>query len=283
MAYKLLRKTPKNVITVASMDFEVRDICCVDEDVFFIHEDGIGLIHDGKVHLDWYMGLGFLRNQELTTLNSICHNESQKSLYVVADGGAQMYRVDLQLMNFEKVISDNDVKKFRKKYLRSDNSKTYVASKRGLTVWSVQGSHRCFQMVSQKPQPLIGSGRSGFSISKPSNSRICHPTGVAIMENVFCFSDCGNGMIRGVRGKSSFSIIDGCKELKDIYYVDKRVYFLSDDTIHMLSPEGDIEHLFEVYKGEEIQSFCPANKSCIYILENDSATKTEKTKSDQST
>jgi hypothetical protein len=50
----------------------------------------------------------------------------------------------------------------------------------------------------------------------------------------------------------------------------------------MLSPEGNAKHLFEVYKGEEIQTFCPSSKNCIYILEKNNG-HTEKSEGDKPT
>ena len=282
MAYNLLKKVTNCPIEKIPVDLNIRDFCCVDEDLFIVHDNGIALMRDGELDMGWINSVAFMEFPEMTSFSSICYNKDRQCLYIVSDGGCRIYSLCLQLMNFEPVFSQEDVDMLKKKYIGCKNSETHISSSKDMIVWSVKDSHRCFQVISQRPLPLVGCGRSGFSLSTPVNSRICHPTGVTIMENVFCYSDCGNEYIRGIQGSSSFVVIGGCKNLGTVHYANKRLYFLSDNIIHMLSPEGNTKHLFEVYRGGEIQSFCPSNKNCIYILEKKNG-RTKKDEGDQST
>ena len=59
---------------------------------------------------------------------------------------------------------------------------------------------------------------------------------------------------------------------------DAWTVLLNDDSIQMLSSEGDASHLFEVYKSKDtIYSFDVLNKDTVYVLERDYATKNEET------
>jgi hypothetical protein len=282
MAYSLFKKITNRPTERIPIDLNVRDFCCVDEDLFIIHDNGIALMNDGELYMDWIRNVAFSEMPDLTTLSSICYNDHHKCLYIVGDGGCRIYSICLQLMNCEPVFSQEDVDIMKKKYVGCKDSETHITSVKDKIVWSIKDAHRCFQVISQRPEPLVGCGRSGFSLSTPVNSKICHPTGVTIMENIFCYSDCGNEYLRGVQRDSSFVIIGDCKDLGSVHYFNKRLYILSDNIIHMLSPEGNTEHLFEVYKGKEIKTFCPSSKNCICILEKNNGG-TKKDECDQPT
>jgi hypothetical protein len=172
------------------------------------------------------------------------------------------------MLEFEEVISPDSARRFRDKYLSTSNSPTYVTSDGKDIIWTIRDCHRCFKTLGDKAIPFVGCGKAGFSMSKPEFSKICHPTGITIMEGTICLADSGNNCLRGVDKNSTFNIISDCKDLKKVSYDNRKLYFLSENSIHMLSSEGDKTHLFEVYRVEqEIQSFCLSGKDCLYILE----------------
>jgi len=284
MSYKLTKVNfvNKKQEHIAS-DFHARSFCCVGNDIYFLHENGIGLLSQGKIDLNFCESLAYVVDPEITNLSSIFYSELNDSLYVVSHGGSQVCKVGLQMLEFEYLISQDSAKRFQDKFLSTDKSQTYITHYNHQVVWSVRDCHRCFKMSGEKAIPLVGCGRSGFSLSNLKCTKICHPTGVAIMEKTICFADSGNKCLRGIKGDSTFNIIDNCKDIKDLFYSNKKLFFLSDNGVHMLSSEGDMAHLFEVYKVEhKIQSFCPTGKDCVYILEEDNASTSKKAKSGQS-
>jgi hypothetical protein len=285
MSYKLVKANFVNKTQESKeLDFYLRDFCCVDDDIYFTHKNGIGLMSGDEVDFDWCNTLSYVTVPDLTNLSSISYSKEDNSLYFVSDGGSQVGRINLQMLEFELLISPSSAKKFHDKYLSTDKSETHIVYGGGKVVWSVRDCHRCFLVDGDKAIPLVGNGRSGFSLSGLKNSRVCCPMGVAIMENTICFADSGNNCLRGISGDSTFNVIDDCKDLKNVFYDNKKLFFLGGNTIHMLSSEGDATHLFEVYKVEhKIQSFCPTGKDCIYILEKSDASTSEKTESNQPT
>jgi len=269
MIYKL---TEKNLTTRKQrnfeINFEIKDFCCVGDNLFFLHDDGIGKMNNGDCNPDWRYELTYTEKPDFSTFSSICYNSSYDCLYIVSEGGSRIHKVDLELMDFENLISKNSAKQFRRKVLGRSDSRTYVTSLENQVIWSTTNCHRCFIMNEENAFPLIGCGKAGFSISNLKNTRISKPTGVAIMGKTVCFADSGNNCLRGIRKNSTYTIIDDCKDLKDIYYVKNKLFFLSDNTVHMLSSEGDATHLFEIYKvGNKILTFCPSDNGCVYILE----------------
>lgn len=269
MACKLIKYSVSNKKTESYIiNCDVRSFCCIDDDIFFIHPNGIGLMHNGEVTLDFHYSLSYVRPPDFTKFNAICYNKFNRSLIIVGDNGSQLHSIDVNLMTFMTLMSDIDSKRFKDKYFSRPNSKVYVTSKKGEIVWSAKDLHRCFHFSSNNAEPLVGCGKSGCSTSTSTSSKICCPTGVVFMENIFCFNDCGNNCIRGVRDNFIFDIVSDCKNLKDIHYVDFRLFFLSGNSVHMLSSEGDSTSFLEVYKSEkEILTFYPMNKSCIFVLE----------------
>jgi hypothetical protein len=279
MIYNLIKfnyaNQTKNTIP---LDFHPKGFCCVNDDIYFIHNNGICKKSEDGFEFDWCFTLTCASVPDLSQLSSISYCEKSNSLYVVGAGGSQLYKIDLTMLEFEDLISSDSARRFKDQYLSTDKSPTYVVSNGREVFWSVRDCHRCFKVSGEKALPLVGCGRSGFSMSNLKCSKICHPTGMAIMEQTVFFADSGNNRLRGIKGDSTFSIIDDCKNLRDVFYDSKKLFFLSDNTVHMLSSEGDKTHLFEVYKVEcEIQSFCPTGKDCLYILEKNHASTSEKT------
>jgi hypothetical protein len=269
MAYNLIKfNFVKKTQTSVQIDSNVKSFCCVDDDIYFLHDNGIGLINDNGTDLNWCKKLVYVSATDLSNLSSITYNKTDGCLYVVSDGGCQIIKIDIQMLEFDLVISQSSAERFKKKVFSTDQSKTYIVANGHDVAWSVKDCHRCFKMSRGKSVPLVGCGRSGFSLSSPCHARICCPTGILIMEDTICFADSGNNCLRGVKKDSIFNIIDDCSTLLDIHYHNKKLFFLSDNSIHMLSSEGDATHLFEVYRVEQkIQSFCPTGKDCVYILE----------------
>lgn len=284
MEFKITKKSFKNKTTKSFIiDFIMKDFCCVKDDLFFIHDRGIGLISGEVSNLNWNHELAYIKKPDFSKFSSICYNELDNSLYFVSNSGSQIYKANLSLMDFENLISESSAEIFKKQFLGTNNSETHIVSNGKKVVWSVKDSHRCFALNSDNAIPLVGCGKPGFSISNLKNTKISKPTGITIMGDVVCFADSGNNCLRGVSGSSTFNIVSDCKDVVDIHYVNKKLFFLSDNVIHMLSSEGDATHLFEVYKVKNrILSFCPTNKSDIYILEENNVSSTE-TKVNKST
>jgi hypothetical protein len=264
---KLNRLTKEQSSIQINMD--IRSFCCVDDDIYFIHSEGIGIIQDGIVNPNWYQELCSVDKPDLSSLSSIAYCQFNNSLYVVSDGGSQIGKVDLIMLDFEFMISKGSVRQFKEKFLSVDDSDTYIVSDGRKIIWSVKDCHRCFQMLDSKAVPLVGCGKSGYSMSKLEHARISCPTGVAIMNGVICFSDMGNNCLRGVSNNKLLTIISECKNVKDVFYHDEKIFFLSDKIIYMLSSEGDSGHLFEIYRSNNLmQSFFPKGNDCMYLLYN---------------
>jgi hypothetical protein len=286
MTYNLTKINFSNK-TKASIpvNFEVKSLCCKDEEIYFIYNGGIGKIEKGIVDTNWCYELCYTEKPpDLTNLSSITYCSKSDSLYVVSGGGSQILKINLFMGEIEELLSPNQSSEIKERYLSTTQSPTEVVSDGFRVIWSVRDCHRCFKIEGGVPSPFIGCGKSGFSISNLKCSKICHPTGVTIMENTVCFADSGNNCLRGTRNDSIFNIIEDCKKLRDVFYYNKKLFFLSNNAIHMLSSEGDKTHLFEVYKVEHnIQSFCPTGKDCLYILEENDASTPEETENCQST
>jgi len=279
MAYKIIKKNIRNSNQqeIPLKDCSIRKFCCIGEDIYFTHELGIGKISEGKIEKDWHLQLSYARGPDFSDFNSICYNEFQKCLMITSRDGCQIYKIDMFLLDFESIISDESRYKFKKKYVGDINSDSYIASLGKETVWSLKDRHRCFLLDSESARPLVGCGKSGCSTTFLKYARISQPTGIAILENSVCFADSGNNFIKSISGNRISNVVDDCKGLRDIHYKNQKLFFLSENIVYMLSSEGDVTHVFEIYEEEsQIVSFCPSEKSDIYILEKYSVNKAEK-------
>jgi len=273
MSYKLTKVNYINKQTESlDLHFKPRDFCCVGNEIYFVYENGIGMISDGEINLEWHDNLGFIKETDLTTLSSITFNKSNNSLFIVSENGSQIVQINLDMLNYEEVISKDSANELKKKYLSTSKSETHISSLGFTVVWSVTNCHRCFILKEDDAMPLIGCGKSGFSMSKPETSKIRYPKGIAIMDGAICFADSGNKMLRGVRDGGTFSVVDDCDSLKDVIFNNNKLFFINDDAVHMISSEGDASHLFEVYNSENtIYSFDLLDKDTIYVLEENYA------------
>jgi len=277
MAYKFTKLNyANNKKEFIGVDIKPIDFCCKNDEIYFIHENGLGKISDGVVNSEWHDELFYREVPNFSSLTSITYDLKQDCLYLVSNGGSQIVKVSLDLLEYEEIISKDSARNFRKKYLSEKDSETYIHSNGHVIVWSVTNSHRCFIMDKDFAKPLIGCGKGGFSISQLDKSRICYPKGILVTSNFICFNDSGNNKLRGIKKDKCFSIINDCKDLSDLSFHRNKFFFLSENCLHMLSSEGDMKHLFEVYSGEnKICHFYPSGKDVIYILEEDNATKNE--------
>ena len=258
------------------IDFKPIDFCCKEDEIYFIHENGLGKISDNVVNLEWHDELFYREPPDFSSLTSIAYDSIHNNLFLVSGGGSQIIKIGLDLLEYEELISKDSAERFRKKYLSKKDCETYLDSNGHTVVWSVTNCHRCFIMEKHLAKPLIGCGKAGFSISQLDTSRICSPKGIAISDNFICFNDSGNNKLRGIEKNKSFSVIDDCKDLTDLSFYRNKFFFLSGNSLHMLSSEGDVKHLFEIYSGKsKIYHFYPSGKNVIYILEDDNATTTE--------
>jgi len=267
MIYELIKfnyieKTSKTIAKLPIVSF-----CCFEDQIYYSHSNGIGSIIDGKVDENWHEELCSVSPPDLTNISSMTCCSPLEHLYVVCDGGSQVGRIDLKMLDFDFLISKGSSDKFQKKFLPTMTSDTYISSSGTEIVWSIKDCHRCFKMRGDSAVPLVGNGKSGYSLSKVENSRICSPTGITYMNKTVCFADSGNNCLRGIKGNFTFNVIDECKGLGDVHYVNEKLFFLSENIIFMLSSEGDSTHFYEVYGSENpIRSFYPSDKGCIYIL-----------------
>jgi hypothetical protein len=260
--FNFIEKSSKIITDVPMVSF-----CCFKDQIYYSHSKGIGSIIDGEVDNNWHEELCSVSPPDLTTISSIASCEPLNNLYVVCNGGSQIGRIDLNMLDFDFLISNGSAVKFQKKFLSTTTSETYVSASSTEIVWSVKGCHRCFKIHNSSAIPLVGNGKAGYSLSKNENSRICSPTGITHMNGTVCFADSGNNCLRGIKGNFTFNVIDDCKGLGTIHYVNEKLFFLSGNIIFMLSSEGDSTHFYEVYESEHpIRSFYPSGKDSIYIL-----------------
>jgi hypothetical protein len=239
MTFKLIKYDFVKNITKLISEIPMVDFCCKGEEIYFVHDNGIGTIINGEIEYDWYEYLCSVSTPDLTTISSITYCSKSNRLYVVCEGGSQIGRIDLDMMEFSYLISKTSVKEFKSRFLQTLKSKTYIFVDNSKIFWSVRDCHRCFKIHGDSAVPLVGTGRSGYSISSLKNTKVCHPSGITGMNGVICFVDSGNKCLRGIGRNSTFNIIDNYDGLKDVHFYNEKFFFLIDKSIHMLSSEGD--------------------------------------------
>ena len=173
MACKLIKRTvgQKSNDKAFILECRIKDFCCYDDDIFVIHDKGIGRIHDGDIDMEWHLKLGYTQVPDFTTFNAICTNVSNHSLVVVGNGGSRVYEIDVPLTTLTPVMSEGSFKRFEKKYFQRPSSTVYVTAKGSKVYWSVKELHRCFQIKSNRIELLLGCGKAGHSYSTLCNTQ----------------------------------------------------------------------------------------------------------------
>jgi len=271
MNYKIIKKTiglkEQSVYFSFSLENKISDICCELDSIFFSHKHLIGLIVNNSLDENWSEQLycSFNDEKEISSLTLF-----NNCIYCVKGGGSQIHKINLQDKWRTRLISDQNSKSFFDLYFRSQDSKTKIFVNKNNILWTVKDINRCFQLKDSIPKLICGNGKSGYSISTATKSRIFKPDGITKLGNLVIIADSGNKSLRGVCENSIIHLLSGYNELSKVIEKDGKLFFINGQSVYGVSLSGTKANVNAIYDSEnKIISICCFDKKAIFILEEE--------------
>ena len=144
-------------------EYEIKDFCCTEDDIYFLHNNGLAKVSGGEINLNFLDEVCFNEKFDPEKFSSICYNK-QGDIFICSEGGVLIHKLDINLYTLYKLIYDE--KTIYKKHINQKGSKTYITANNNCVFWSIKNCHRILSLSEYGVlSPCIGSGRSGFSLS----------------------------------------------------------------------------------------------------------------------
>lgn len=251
----------------------VKDICLLNDKIFFIHDFFIGYVNlkdldDKNIYWSGKMNKSKDNNIENACYlnpSSICSN--QNKLLIVENGGKQLREIDINSDFVSSLIKGTDYHTINNLKNVKDNCATSIVTFKNNICWCSSNLNACFLYQNGQTKKYIGTGKPGnINFNEKENSLIDSPEGIAYYKDEIYISDTKNKCIKRTINNGLMFLLTNLNNPKKIKNAYNGLVFIDGNDIKMIN--SNINTNISLYNTKN--NICiTGNENKLYILDSE--------------